>query len=164
MGLVLHCLSFIALLHNGFICTCMAVPECNTSDFKKSKKDCFTLESLHLSDMPNFGPIGQISGSLCCCVLDCFYVLYLYGFLTSYSIIWSYQSSHLHIIQTNNFLWGKCNGTTQHTYYLSNNNLWVKFSMYVDVSYMDYCCTIWVLFNCSTRAWYAHAQLYQNAM
>jgi len=85
-------------------------------------------------------------------------------FLTSYSIIWSYQSSHLHIIQTNNLLWGKCNGTTQHTYYLSNNNLWVKFSMYVDVSYMDYCCTIWVLFNCSTRAWYAHAQLYQNAM
>jgi len=36
--------------------------------------------------------------------------------------------------------------------------------MYVDVSYMDYCCTIWVLFNCSTRAWYAHAQLYQNTM
>ena len=97
-----YCLSFFALLHNGFICTCMAVPECNASDFKKSKNDCFNLESLHLSGMHNFGPIGQISGSLCCCVLDCFYVLYLYGFLTSYSIIWSYQSSHLHIIQTNN--------------------------------------------------------------
>ena len=103
LGLVLHCLSFFALLHNRFICTCMAVPECNASDFKKSKNDCFNLESLHLSDMPNFGPIGQISGSPCCCVLDCFYVLYLYGFLTSYSIIWSYQSSHLHIILTITF-------------------------------------------------------------
>ena len=34
----------------------------------------------------------------------------------------------------------------------------------VDVSYVDYCCTFWVLFNCSITASYAHAQLYQNAM
>ena len=96
---------------------------------KSQKMTVFNLESLHLSDMPNFGPIGQISGSPCCCVLDCFYLLYLYDFLTSYSIIRSYQSSYLHIIQTNNFLWRKYNGTTQHTYTMSNNILQVKFSM-----------------------------------
>ena len=133
---------------------------------KNQKNDCFNLESLHLSDMANFGPIGQISGSLCCCVLDCFYVLYLYGFLTSYSIIWSYQSSHLHIIQTNNFFKENfmallntpiiCLIITWKSNFQCVGN--------VDVSYMDYCCTIWVLFNCSIRAWYAHTQLYQNAM
>ena len=140
----MHCLSFIALLHNGFICTCMAVPECNASDFKKSKKDCFTLESLHLSDMPNFGPIGQISGSPCYCVLDCFYVLYLYDFLTSYSIIWSYQSSHLHIILTITFyeenVMALLNTPIICLIITCESNF--QFVGNVDVSYMDYCCTI----------------------
>ena len=143
-GLLLHCLSFIALLHNGFICTCMAVPECNTSDFKKSKKDCFTLESLHLSYMPNFGPIGQISGSPYCCVLDCFYILYLYDFLTSYSIIWSYQSSHLHIILTITFyeenVMALLNTPIICLIITCESNF--QFVGNVDVSYMDYCCTI----------------------
>ena len=116
--------------------------------FQKIKNDCFNLESLHLSDMPNFGPIGQITGSPCCCVLDCFYVSYLYDFLTSYS-----SHTNLHI----------CISSRQITFYEENLMalLYTPFICLiitcesnfqcvgnVDVSYMDYCCTIWVLFNC----------------
>ena len=111
-----------------------------------------------MCDIPNCRPIVQVSGSPHACILELFSVLYLYDFMTKNSKICEYQLSQVHRTPTTIFY-------EEHIYCLTNNYFLVNIKCLgsVQVSFMEYCCNIWVLVHCSIMGLYAHVQLYQNA-
>ena len=98
--------------------------------------------------------------------LELFSVLYLYDFMTKNSKICEYQPSQVHRTLTTIFY-------EEHILALLNTFIVCLIitcmSIFqclgsVQVSFMEYCCNIWVLVHCSIMGFYAHVQLYQNAL
>ena len=111
------------------------------------RKCLYYLRKLHLHNIPICGPIVQVSGSPHACILELFSVLYLYDFMTKNSKICEYQPSQVHRIPTTIFY---------EEHILAQLNTFIVcliitcMSIFqcvgsVQVSFMEYCCTIWVL-------------------
>ena len=134
--------------------------------FSPIRKCLYYLRKLHLHNIPICGPIVQVSGSPHACILELFSVLYLYDFMTKNSKICEYQPSQVHwtltiifneehiLAQLNRFI--VCLIITCMSIFQCVGS--------VQVSFMEYCCTIWVLLHRSIMGLYAYVQLYQNAL
>ena len=119
-----------------------------------------------MCDIHNCRPIAQVSGSPHACILELFSVLYLHDFMTKNSKICEYHTSQVHRNLTTIFY-------EEHILaQLKTFIVWLIITFMsifkclgsVQVSFMKYCCNIWVLEHCSIMDFYAHVQLYKNAL